>query len=87
MTNQSDEELVITPIPALCLILLNLEKEKGSPLIEEEVLAARDSAVCMAVPRSVHTSMEESRGYRDLVLEDVWNDWLGFKSWMAESNT
>ena len=86
MNVQPNEELVITPIPALCLILLNLEKEKGSPLTESEVLAARDSAICMTVPRSVHKSMEESRGYRDLVLEDVWNDWLGFKAWMAESN-
>jgi hypothetical protein len=86
MDTQSKEELVITPIPALCALLLNMEKSKGESLTEAEVIAARDSAVCMMVPRSVHKAMEESRGYRDLDLENVWEDWLGFKKWMDESN-
>ncbi|SAI68848.1 Uncharacterised protein [Bordetella ansorpii] len=82
---QNDEPLIITPVPALCLILLNLEKDKGSPLTETEVLEARDKAVCMMVPQSVAKIMEEKRGYRDLILEDVWNDWLGFKQWLADT--
>jgi hypothetical protein len=87
MTVKPDDDLIITPIPALCLILLNLEKEKGSPLTEGEVVAARDGAACMAVPRDVHARMEEARGYRDLDLENVWEDWLGFRAWMAEAGT
>ncbi|QEI04958.1 hypothetical protein FXN63_03195 [Pigmentiphaga aceris] len=85
MDPQSDDDLVITPIPALSLILLNLEKQKGSPLTEDEVVAARDSAVCMTVSRKVHDAMQESRGYRDLDLENVWEDWLGFRAWMAQA--
>ncbi len=66
--NNKDENLVITPVPALCLLLLNLEKEKGSPLTEVEVIEARDKAVCIALRLSVAKEMEEKRGYRDLNL-------------------
>lgn len=76
-----DEDLLIVPIPALCAILLNLEEKKGSPLTESEVLEVRDKAVCMLVPRSAAQAIEERRGYRDLILEDVWRDWLGFREW------
>jgi hypothetical protein len=86
-TAPSDEALVITPIPALCVLLVNLEKQKGSDLTEEEVLAATGKAVCMMLPKSVRLSMEESRGYRDLDLDNVWKDWLGFKAWMAQPGT
>lgn len=79
--NQVDEEIVIVPIPALCVILVKLEEEKGAPLTKVEVLEARDKAICMAMPRSAIKALEERRGYRDLVLEDVWADWLGFREW------
>jgi hypothetical protein len=85
LESKADEPLVITPVPALCLLLLNLEKQKGSPLTETEVLEARDKAVCIALPASVAKAMEEGRGYRDLNLEDVWLDWLGFRKWLNES--
>ncbi|MDX1488644.1 MAG: hypothetical protein R3268_10625, partial [Acidiferrobacterales bacterium] len=75
-SEESSDDLVIIPIPALCVVLLNLEKKKGQPLTEAEVVKIRDGAACMAVPRSVAKDLEESRGYRDLILEDVWNDWL-----------
>lgn len=84
--NKEKESLVITPVPALCLLLLNLEKQKGSPLTQTEVLEARDAAVCVALPASVAKAMEESRGYRDLNPEDIWKDWLGFKKWISESD-
>ena len=84
LENKEEESLVITPVPALCLLVLNLEKQKGSPLTETEVLEARDTAVCIALPASAAKAMEESRGYRDLNLEDVWQDWLGFKKWLSE---
>jgi hypothetical protein len=85
MATESDDDLIITPIPALCLLLLNIEKQKGSPLTEEEVVAARDGAICMNVPSKVHAAMKEARGYRDLDLDNVWEDWLGFRAWMAQA--
>ena len=80
------DELVATPIPALCILLLNMEKQKGSDLTEHEVIEARNNCVCIMLPRSAKESTEEKRGYRDLNLEDVWQDWLGFKSWIASSS-
>ena len=74
-TNPPKEQLVITPIPALVTILLRKEREKGAPLSEEEVLAIRDSAACIALPISEKAALEESRGYRDLDTENVWQDW------------
>lgn len=85
--DKKEEPLVLTPVPALCLLLLKLEEKKGSPLTEAEVLEARDKAVCIALPQSVAKDMEEKRGYRDLILEDVWQDWLGFKKWLNENKT
>jgi len=79
------DELVITPMPALCVILLNLEKAGERPLTESAVLAARDAAVCMAVPRSMRDAMDAARGYRDLDLENAWQDWLELKAWLATS--
>lgn len=88
MSDENKEErLVLTPVPALCLLLLKLEEIKGSPLTEAEVLEARDKAVCIALPESATKAMEEKRGYRDLILEDVWQDWLGFKKWLNESKS
>jgi hypothetical protein len=36
---REEEDLVPTPIPALIIILLNKERDKGSPLTEAEVIA------------------------------------------------
>jgi hypothetical protein len=75
----SDEETVLIAIPPLVTILLNREQAKGSPLTEEEVLSLRDDAQCVAVPRGVATHMAEQRGYDDIRLENVWEDWLAIR--------
>ncbi|MCQ4314415.1 hypothetical protein NAV33_21360 [Pseudomonas stutzeri] len=72
---RKEEDLVPTPIPALIIILLNKEREKGSPLTEAEVTGIRDNAVCMMLPASVKMQMEESRGYPDLNPEYAWEQW------------
>lgn len=71
----SDDDLVITFIPALVLLLTNAEQEKGRALTEDEVLAIRDGGVCIALARSTVRDMAESRGYDDLDPEDVWTQW------------
>ena len=73
--DHQEEELVPTPVPALIVILLNKEREKGAPLTEAEVIEIRDNAVCMVLPISVKIQMEESRGYPDLDPEYVWEQW------------
>jgi len=77
---QSREPLVITPMPALVVLLVHLEKEKGAPLTEAEVIEARDKAACVALPVPEAVAIAQARGYQDLDLENVWADWLSFKS-------
>jgi hypothetical protein len=72
---EPEEELFPVPVPALIAVLLNKENEKGAPLTEQEVLDIRDNAVCIMMPVSVITKMEDSRGYPDVDPEFVWEHW------------
>ena len=79
-TSHADDPLVPVPIPALGVLLLNLEKQKGSPLSEQEVLQARDKAVCMMLPLSKKHLMDEKRGYQDINPENAWFEWQAFRA-------
>ena len=70
-----DDDLILTPVPSLVATLLNKETEKGGPLTQEEVMAIRDGCHCIAMPAPAHRKMEESRGYRDIDPENVWDEW------------
>lgn len=52
---------------------------QGHALTEAEVLEIRDSAACIALPVEVALSMENERGYRDLVAEDCWAQWQQYR--------
>lgn len=71
----SSEDLIIVPIPALVEILLDRERTKNGPLTEAEVLAVRDNAVSVALPRDVAADIAEERGYDDIDQDDVWAAW------------
>lgn len=73
------DQLCLVFVPALVTVLLNAETTKGTPLTEAEVLEIRDSAACIAVPVEVALSMENERGYRDLVAEDCWAQWQQYR--------
>ncbi len=73
------EPLVIVPVPALCVVLLTLEKQLVRPLTEPEVLEALDKAACTVMPLSVWKLVEESRGYRDMDPENVWLEWQALR--------
>jgi hypothetical protein len=77
--SMTDENLVIVAIPALVAILLHHEKQKGAPLDREEVLAIRDKAACMAMPRHAAAAIAEKRGYQDIGLETAWDDWIAIR--------
>lgn len=79
-SSTNDDPLIPVPIPALGVLLINLEKQKGVPLSESEVIEARDKAVCMMLPLSAKVQMDEKRGYRDIDPENVWEEWLAFKA-------
>ena len=70
-----EEPLIATPIPALVALLLNREKQKGSPLTKDEVEDIRDNAVCIMLPISERKAMDEARGYTDIDLDSAWEHW------------
>ncbi|AQT10777.1 hypothetical protein [Pseudomonas protegens] len=74
------DQLCLVFVPALVALLLNAENTKGMPLTEAEVLEIRDNAACVALPVAVALSMENQRGYRDLVAENCWEQWQQFRS-------
>ena len=53
----TEESLVLVTMPPLVTLLLHHEREKGSPLTEDEVSALRDGAVCISVPYEVAAQM------------------------------
>ena len=74
------DDLVITPIPSLVAVLLNMENTKGSPLTEAEVLSARDGCECEVLTREQHAKVVAARGYEDIDPEFAWEDWQSFRS-------
>jgi hypothetical protein len=70
-----NDDLILTPVPALVAVLLAKEKEKGEPLTQDEVERIRDQAECIAMPRDVREKVDESRGYQDIDPEKVWVEW------------
>ena len=79
-STKQEEPLVPVPIPALGALLISLEKQKGSPLSETDVIAARDKAVCIMLPVSAKLEMDKKRGYEDIDPENVWPEWLQLRS-------
>ncbi|ELY3554459.1 hypothetical protein SMX17_003878 [Cronobacter turicensis] len=72
--------MAIVFIPALIVLLTAKEKELGRALTQVEVETLRDNAVSMEMPDDIALKMNESRGYPDVDPENVWYDWLSYKS-------
>jgi hypothetical protein len=68
-------ELALTPIPPLVALLQAEERRLGRALVEREVLAVRDRAVCTAMPHAVVRTLEIERGYADVDPELAWEHW------------
>ncbi|OBV11021.1 hypothetical protein [Erythrobacter dokdonensis] len=62
-------------VPALVAVLLNKEREKGSPLTEAEVIEIRDTSEVIAATREQHLEVIKERGYLDIDPENVWEAW------------
>jgi hypothetical protein len=75
----TEEKLAIVPVPPLVVLLLNLERHKGSALTKEEVFEIRDNAICIAMPIDVRDEIAAKRGYPDLNPEYVWEDWTAIR--------
>ncbi|MBD8879902.1 hypothetical protein IHE49_05365 [Rhodanobacter sp. 7MK24] len=75
MSNDQDDPLCLVFIPALVALLYKAEQTKGAPLTEDQVIAIRDHANCVALPYSMAISGEKTRGYPDIVAENCWAEW------------
>lgn len=69
------DDLVLVFIPALVALLTAAETERERPLTEAEVIAIRDEAVTIALPRAEAQSMTAARGYDDIDPEHAWEQW------------
>ena len=80
----NSEDLVITCVPSLVAVLLKREREKGSPLTDQEVLAVRDGCTAVALPRSQVAKLAESRGYDDIDPHHCWEQWQEIRTQLHE---
>ena len=71
----SENPLVPVYVPALTLLLTNLERQKGAPLTEHEVLEARNVATRIVPPRSKADQHARARGFEDLDPVHCWEQW------------
>lgn len=73
--NPNSDELVPVFMPALIVLLVHAEDEKGTPLTKDEVHGIRDNAACVMMDVDAARKLEESREYRDIDPENCWHDW------------
>jgi len=71
----AEPQLIPVFMPALVVLLHNLERKKGSPLTEQEVLDIRDKGVCMMMRVEHAIALDEKRGYNDIDPQHVWEQW------------
>jgi len=81
---EQSEKLVPVFMPTLATLLLRAEHTKGAPLTYGEVVAVRDSAICVMTPQSVAEGIEENRGYRDIDPESCWDEWNALRKEFVE---
>jgi hypothetical protein len=81
----ADSKLIPVFIPALVALLLNLERKKGSPLSEQDVIDIRDKGVCVMLPIEQAKALAEKRGYDDIDPENVWVEWKRARIELAAS--
>lgn len=70
-----EDDLIITPVPALVALLVAKEKEKRTPLTQAEVEDIAVNAQCIAMPRLARQKVDEARGYEDIDPEHAWEQW------------
>ncbi len=79
---EDDSDLVPYFLPPLGHVLMLVEKDKGSPLTELEVLKARDEAPCIMMSRSQVKKMRAD--FRDVNPQNCWADWHRVRVQLSE---
>ena len=60
------QHFVIQSMPALVAILLSVEKKKGSPLTQQEVMTLRDKITVVVTAPADAKAVDDRRGYKDI---------------------
>ena len=71
----ADPQLIPVFMPALVVLLHHLERKKGSPLTQQEVLEVRDKGICMMMRVEHAIALDEKRGYNDIDPKFAWEQW------------
>jgi len=74
MARPNPRGYTVSPIPSLVSILLAIERRKGAPLTEREVLDIRDKAGVMVLPDKGEL-LQKDRGYDDIDPVRCWEEW------------
>jgi hypothetical protein len=69
------EKLIPVFVPPLAKMLAFAEREKKSPLTQQEVEAVRDKSACIMMPQAEAARMPEARGFIDVNPDNCWADW------------
>lgn len=83
----SDDPLIPTFVPPLITLLVNAERQKGSPLDAGEVAAVRDHGVCMMLPKSEAIRLTQARGCEDIDPEHAWDQWQIVREQLPKDTT
>lgn len=83
----AEPQLIPVFIPALVVLLHNLERKKGSPLTEQEVLDIRDKGVCMMLRVEHAIALDEKRGYNDIDPVRAWEQWQEARASLADADS
>ena len=73
-----DEKLELLFITSLISLIINEQEKKGRQLTLIELELLRDNATCIALPKSESKQIIESRGYRDINPENLWEEYLEY---------
>ncbi len=73
-------EPALVHVPALVVLLLAAEKDKGTPLTKAEVEGITEKGACIAMKHEDARELERSRGYADLDPELAWEQWRAMRA-------
>ncbi len=80
----AEEPKVLVFLNPLAMLLAGRERQKGSPLTEEEVLEVRDGAQCIAMPASqaekFYASLDSQFPVPRLNPDNIWQEWQAIRS-------
>jgi hypothetical protein len=80
---RSDEPKVLVFLNPLVMLLAGAERQKGSPLTEQEVLKVRDTAQCTTMTVSqakrFYASLDSQVPIPRIDPENVWEEWQAIR--------